>query len=192
MLQISLNRLICSTVIVLASNKCRKGCTKRNTYHPTSFPHESLIIGFPTYLSWLDSLNRAWWKKCALKQLNETFTVMLEWIMGFPIQRESDNSAVESLKPNRHLVNKLWQCQKAVCLFCLMKKSTAGTFSPSTNRIWLNNSSSSFASWDKIKIPVFTLADQDWIGLMICKNFSDEGCVGFDFIGSELDSDWKI
>ena len=33
-----------------------------------------------------------------------------------------------------------------------------------------NSSSSSFASWRKIKIHDFTLANQDWIGLMIFKN----------------------
>jgi len=33
-------------------------------------------------------------EKCALKQLDETLTVVLERFMGFPIQRESDNSAV--------------------------------------------------------------------------------------------------
>jgi len=51
LLQISLNGLIYSAVVVLASNKYRKGCTRLNTNHPTtSFPLESLIIRFPTYL----------------------------------------------------------------------------------------------------------------------------------------------
>ena len=50
-IRLSLNRLICSTVVVLASNKYRKGCTRLNTNHPTSFPLESLIIRFPTFLS---------------------------------------------------------------------------------------------------------------------------------------------
>jgi len=94
LLHISLNRLTCSTVVVLASNKYRKGFTRLGTNHPTSFPLESLIIGFPTYLYQLDSLNRVWLKTCALKQLGETLTVVLEWFMGFPIQREPDNSAV--------------------------------------------------------------------------------------------------
>jgi len=35
----------------------------------------------------------------------------------------------------------------------------------------------------------FTLADQDWIGLMIFKNFVDQDWIGFNFIGSGLDSD---
>jgi len=65
-------------VVVLASNKNRKGCTRLNTNHPTSFPLESLIIGFPIYLCSLDSLNRMWLKTCALKQLGETLTVVLE------------------------------------------------------------------------------------------------------------------
>jgi len=34
-------------------------------------------------------------KTCALKQLGETLTVVLEWFMGFPIQREHDNSAAQ-------------------------------------------------------------------------------------------------
>jgi len=86
--------LISSTVVVLASNKYRKGCPRLNTNHPTFFPLASLVIGFPIYLYWLDSLNRIWWKKCTLKQLGETLTVVLEWFVGFPIQRESDNSVV--------------------------------------------------------------------------------------------------
>jgi len=49
LLHIILNRPICSTVVVLASNKYRKGCTRLYTNHPTSFPLVSLIIGFPTY-----------------------------------------------------------------------------------------------------------------------------------------------
>jgi len=39
------------------------------------------------------------------------------------------------------------------------------------------------------KIHDFTLADQDWIGLMIFKNISDQDWIGFNFIGSGLDSD---
>ena len=35
-------------------------------------------------------------------------------------------------------------------------------------------------------------ADQDWIGLMIFKNFADQDWIGFNFIGSGLDSDGKI
>jgi len=63
--------------VVLASNKYRKGCTRLDTNHPTSFPLESLI-GFPTYLYQLDSLYRIWLKKYALKQLGGTLTVVLE------------------------------------------------------------------------------------------------------------------
>jgi len=36
------------------------------------------------------------------------------------------------------------------------------------------------------------LADQDWIGLMISKTFADQDWFRFNFIGSGLDSDWKI
>jgi len=35
----------------------------------------------------------------------------------------------------------------------------------------------------------FTLADQDCIGLMNFKNFADQDWIGFNFIGSGLDSD---
>jgi len=30
------------------------------------------------------------------------------------------------------------------------------------------------------------------MGLMIFKNFADQGWIGFNFIGSGLDSNWKI
>jgi len=56
---------------------------------------------------------------------------------------------------------------------------------------WRQNSlSGAFASWGKIKIHYFTWADQDWIGLMIFKNFADQDWIGFNFIGSGLDLDW--
>jgi len=32
----------------------------------------------------------------------------------------------------------------------------------------------------------------NWIGVMIFKNFSDQDWIGFSFIGSGLDLDWKI
>jgi len=32
------------------------------------------------------------------------------------------------------------------------------------------------------------MADQDWIGLMIFKNFGDQDWIGFNFFGSGLDS----
>jgi len=35
----------------------------------------------------------------------------------------------------------------------------------------------------------FTLVDQDWIGLMIFKNFADQVWIRFKFIGPGLDSD---
>jgi len=38
----------------------------------------------------------------------------------------------------------------------------------------------------------FTLADQDWIGLMIFKNLADQDLIGFNVCRSGLDSDWKI
>jgi len=36
------------------------------------------------------------------------------------------------------------------------------------------------------------LAEQDWIRLMIFKNFAEQDWIGFNFIGSGLDSDSKI
>jgi len=36
------------------------------------------------------------------------------------------------------------------------------------------------------------LADQDWIGLMIFKNFAEQDWIGFNFFGSGLDSDRKF
>jgi len=38
----------------------------------------------------------------------------------------------------------------------------------------------------------FTWADQDWIGLMIFKNFENQDWIGFKFFGTGLDSDRKI
>jgi len=98
------------------------------------------------------------------------------------------------LKPNRHFLVELWKRQKVVSnlphdskalleLFCLQPIAFG----------WRQNSSSCcFASWGKIYIHDFTLADQDWIGLMIFKSFADQDWIGFNFIGSGLDSDWKF
>jgi len=35
----------------------------------------------------------------------------------------------------------------------------------------------------------FTFVDQDWIGLVIFKNFADQDWIGINFIGSGLDLD---
>jgi len=40
-----------------------------------------------------------------------------------------------------------------------------------------------------MKIHDFTLVDQDWIGLMIFKNFAYQDWIRFNFFGSGLDSD---
>jgi len=40
-----------------------------------------------------------------------------------------------------------------------------------------------------MKIDDFSLADQDWIGLMIFKNLADQDWIGFNFIRLGLDSD---
>jgi len=39
----------------------------------------------------------------------------------------------------------------------------------------------------QIKVHDFALADQDWIELMIFKNFADQAWIGLNFIGSGLD-----
>ena len=36
------------------------------------------------------------------------------------------------------------------------------------------------------------MGGQDWIGLMIFKNFADQHRIGFNFIGSGLDLHWKF
>jgi len=41
----------------------------------------------------------------------------------------------------------------------------------------------------KQKKQYFTLADQEWIGLMIFINFADQEWIGFNFLGSGLESD---
>jgi len=41
----------------------------------------------------------------------------------------------------------------------------------------------------KIGLSLFVWADQDWIGLMIFKNFADQDWIGFNFMESGLDSD---
>jgi len=40
-----------------------------------------------------------------------------------------------------------------------------------------------------MKIHDFTLVNQDWIGLVIFKNFADQDWIGFNFMGSGLDLD---
>jgi len=41
----------------------------------------------------------------------------------------------------------------------------------------------------KIGLSLFVWTDQDWIGLMIFKNFADQDWIGFNFMESGLDSD---
>jgi len=96
--------------------------------------------------------------------------------------------------PNRHFLVKFWKCRKAVSilpheanalleLFCLQRIVFGQR---------QNSSSSSFASWGKIKFHDFALVEQGWIGLTIFKNFADQDWTGFNFIGSGLNSDWKV
>jgi len=51
---------------------------------------------------------------------------------------------------------------KKLCLFCLMRQN---------------------------KMHGLTLADQDWIGPVIFKNFADQDWIGIKICGSGLDSD---
>jgi len=93
---------------------------------------------------------------------------------------------------NRHCLVKFRKCQR-LCLFCLMMQKHGWNFFAFNQSCWRQNSfSSGFASWGKIKTHGFTWADQDWSGLMIFKNFADQHWIGFNFIGSGLDSNWKI
>jgi len=92
------------------------------------------------------------------------------------------------LMPNRHLSN--FRNAKRLCLFCLMRQKRCWNYFSFPFSLRQNSSSSYFVSWGKIHD--FTLADQDWIGLMIFKNFADQDWIGFSFCGSRLGSDWKI
>jgi len=76
------------------------------------------------------------------------------------------------------------ETQKAVSILHLDSKALLELFwlQPIVFGSRQNSSSCCFASWGKIKIHDFTLADQYWIGLMIFKNFADQDWVGFNFI----------
>jgi len=96
------------------------------------------------------------------------------------------------MRQNRHCLVILWKCQNVY--FASWGKSTPTTILPSTNHIWLKAKQLQwcFASWGKIKIHYFPWADQDYIRLRIFKNFANQDWIGVNFIGSGLDSDWKI
>jgi len=68
------------------------------------------------------------------------------------------------LMPNRHFLVKLWKCRKAVCILPHEAKALLEVFcfQPIVIGERQNSSSRYFASWGKIKIHDFTLADQDW------------------------------
>ena len=91
--------------------------------------------------------------------------------------------------PNDTSLLNFGNAKKAVAILPHEAKALLKLFCLQSSRNYLrqNSSSSSFASWSKIKIHDFTLADQDWIGLMIFKNFAY--WIGFNFIGLGLDSD---
>jgi len=95
---------------------------------------------------------------------------------------------------HRYFLVKFWKCRKVVSILPHEAKALLELFCLQSIVIGerQNSSRSSFASWGKIKTHDFSLADQDWIGLMICKYFADQDWIGFNFIGSGLDSNWKI
>jgi len=83
---------------------------------------------------------------------------------------------------------------KGYVYFASCGKSTAATILPSPNHIWLK---AKLRQWcfcliRQNKKSWFTWSDQEWIGLMIFKNFVDQEWIGFNFIGSGLDWNWKI
>jgi len=94
--------------------------------------------------------------------------------------------------PNRHFLVKFWKRQKSAPILPHEAKALLELFclQPIIFGWRQNSSSGSFASWGKMKIHDFTLADQDWIRLMSLKPFGDQNWIGFNFIGSGLDSDW--
>ena len=98
------------------------------------------------------------------------------------------------MRQNRHCLVKLWKCQKAMSILPHEAKALLQLFCLHPIIFgWREISfSGALASWGKIKNHYFTWADQDWIGLMIFKNFADQDWIGFNFIRSGLDSDWKI
>jgi len=98
------------------------------------------------------------------------------------------------MRQNRHCLVKLWKCQKAMSILPHDAKTLLQLFclQPIIFGWRQNNFSGAFASWGKIKIQYFTWADQDWIRLTIFKNLADQHWIGFNFIRTGLDSDWKI
>ena len=92
------------------------------------------------------------------------------------------------LIPNGHVLVKFCKCHKSGSILPHEAKALLQLFclQPITFGLRQNSSSSYFASSGKIKIHDFTLADQDWIGLVIFKNLQIR--TGSDSILS--DQDW--
>jgi len=65
LLQITLNKLICSTVVVLASNKYRKGCTRQ--YKPFNLfsAHPLSSNSQLTFASWIRWIGYGWKNACS-------------------------------------------------------------------------------------------------------------------------------
>jgi len=96
------------------------------------------------------------------------------------------------MMPNGYLL--IFVNAKRLCLFCLMRQKHCWNYFAFNQSYLVKGKIApvTFASRGKIKIHGFTLADQDWIGLVIFKNFADQDWIRFNFIRSRLDSDWKI
>jgi len=96
------------------------------------------------------------------------------------------------LMANRQFLVKFWKCQKAVSILPHEAKALLEVFflQPIVIGERQNRSSSSFASWGKIKIHDFALTDQDWIDWWFSKILWIR--TGLYSILSGLDSDWKI
>ena len=85
----------------------------------------------------------------------------------------------------RHWLITSWKCQKTVPILRHETKALLELFC-----FQLIVFSSAFASWGKIKYMI--LHGRIRSGLMISKKFADQSWIGFNFIGSWLDSDQKI
>jgi len=96
--------------------------------------------------------------------------------------------------PNKHFLVKFWTWRKAGHILTHEAKALLELFCLQPIVFgWRQNSSSSFfPSRGKTKMHDFTLVDQDWIRLIIFKNFAGQAWIGFNYIGSGLDSDWNI
>ena len=77
---------------------------------------------------------------------------------------------------------------KKLCLFCLMRQQHYWNYF-AFNQSYLAKGKTA----PVVLLPCIVRQNKNiWIGLMIFKNFADQDWIGFNFIGSGPDSDWKI